>query len=93
MIFLFFFCLPMVGGYYDCSYNVWLEDVEDINERWILSGNKGWITGMFDGYKNIYIPDMKYYHHEWRHAFCENHYNNYNDNHTYCLDPHFKVQR
>jgi len=86
--FLFFFCLPLASGY-DCSYQIHFGTFEEVNEEWF---GKGLVGGFYNpNTKIIYLSNWNQYEHEWRHAFCQNHFNFNPTNHDYCISPHFKV--
>jgi hypothetical protein len=91
--FLFFFCLPTLTGY-DCSGQVYMTDMDTVNELYEALGNKGTVAAFYNPNTNVIVlADYSTYNHEWRHAWCENFYKLYNENHEYCLLPHFKLQR
>jgi len=91
---LFFLCMVTPSGY-DCSYSVEiLPTVQDVNDLWL---GKDWVGGFWNpDNKTIYIAstDLQFFSGEYRHAFCENEYTYYyNPNHSYCIAPHYKIQR
>lgn len=85
---LFFFCLWIPSGY-DCSYELYFGTFDEVNEEWF---GRGLVGGFYNpNTKTVYISDWQYYNSEWRHAFCQNHFNNNPKNHDYCISPHFKI--
>jgi hypothetical protein len=94
--FLFFFCLPMATGESDCSYKVYMANLDEINDLWTSLGNKGTVAALSSmELKSIYIASYNTLNHEFFHMACENYYDTHNSqNHSYCAKfPHFKVQR
>ena len=79
----------MASGEYDCSYSIYIGTFDEVNELWTGKGLVG--AHWNPNNKTIYLSDWKYYGHEWRHAFCQNHFNLNPSNHDYCISPHFKI--
>jgi hypothetical protein len=84
----------MLAGEYDCDNMVYQATPDEINVLWTMIGGKDKVAAFWSGDLNgMYLPDLKHFDHEYRHAFCNNHYTLHNQNHSYCLNPHFKIQR
>ncbi len=76
---------------YDCSYTVVIMPVEQINAEQNPSPN--WRAAIWNpNTKTIYIDDLRHFTHEYRHAFCYHQSVYYDVTHSYCQDPHFKIE-